>query len=259
MARGRIRFLDELRGLCIVLMVFYHAFYVVGYLFDVAFARTLFNFFTPIQPVFAGVFVLICGISCHLSHSNLKRGLFLAGAAALLSLVMWCAVFWGVLDRSSYVWFGVLHCLAACILLYTLFRPTLQLIPPWLGILINAVLLFLCWHVPFDSGGYFGIDGVFQWYIPLTAPNTPWLYPFGLCPVYNASDYFPLIPWFFCFLMGSYIGVWAKKGKFPKTLYRSRVPFLATIGKHTLWVYLLHQPVIYGICFLIDALVSALF
>lgn len=252
MARGRIRFLDELRGLCIVLMVFYHAFYVAGYLFDVSPAHALFDFFEPIQPFFAGLFVVICGISCHLSHSNLKRGLFLAAAAALLSLVMWCAVFWGILSPDSYVWFGVLHCLAACILLYTLLRPTLQLIPPWLGILFSAILFLLCWHVPFDNGYYFGIDGIFRVDIPLAPVNDPWLYAFALCPVYGASDYFPLIPWFFCFLMGSYIGVWAKKGKFPKTLYRSRVPFLATIGRHTLWVYVLHQPIIYGICFLID-------
>ena len=259
MARGRIHFLDELRGLCIVLMVFYHAFYVIGYLFDVSFMRTLFNIFTPIQPVFAGLFVIISGISCHLSHSNLKRGLFLAGVAALLSLVMWCAAFWGILDRSSYVWFGILHCLAACILLYTLLRPTLQLVPPWLGVILNSVLLFLCWHVPFDSGGYFGITGVFEWQIPFARPNTPWLYPFGLCPVYDVSDYFPLVPWFFCFLTGTYMGVWAKKGKFPKTLYHSRLPFLATIGRHTLWVYVLHQPILYGICFLIDSVVSTLF
>ena len=192
MARGRIRFLDELRGLCVVLMVFYHAFFVVGYLFDVTVARKLFDFFTPVQPFFAGLFVLICGISCHLSRSNLKRGLFLAAAAVLLSLVMWCAVFWGILARDSYIWFGVLHCLASCILLYTLFRPTLQILPPWLGILLNAVLLVFCWHMPFEKGGYFGIEGLFVWNIPFAEPNTPWLYPFGLCPTSVVSDYFPL-------------------------------------------------------------------
>ncbi len=259
MPRGRIRFLDELRGLCILLMVCYHAFYVIGYLFDVSFFRTLFTFFEPIQPFFAGLFVVICGISCHLSHSNIKRGVFLAATAGLISLIMWCAIFWGILSADSYVWFGILHCLAACILLYTLFRPTLQLIPPWIGILINAALFVLCWHIPFDNGAYFGIDGIFTLSVPYARPNTPWLYPFGLCPVYNAADFFPLIPWFFCFLIGTYIGVWAKKGKFPKTLYRSRVPFLSAIGRYTLWIYVLHQPVIYGLCFLVDMLIKRLF
>ncbi len=256
--KRRIRFLDELRGLCVVLMVAYHALYVIGYLFGVPIARTLFDFFEPVQPFFAGLFVLICGISCHLSHNNLKRGLLLAGVAGLLTLAMWLAVSFGILDSSSYIWFGVLHCLAACILLYTLFQPTLRLLPPWLGILIHTALLMLCWHVPFDNGGYFGINGIFRLAVPAADANTPWLYPFGLCPVYNASDYFPLIPWLFCFLIGTYIGVWAKNGQFPKALYRSRIPFLSTVGRHALIVYALHQPVIYLICFAIDRFVSVL-
>ena len=112
MARRRIHVLDEIRGLCVVLMVAYHALYVIGYLFNISVARELFDFFEPVQPVFAGLFVLICGISCHLSHNNIKRGLLLAGFSALLSLVMWIAVQKGVLDEYSYIWFGVLHCLS---------------------------------------------------------------------------------------------------------------------------------------------------
>ncbi|MBQ9963525.1 MAG: DUF1624 domain-containing protein [Clostridia bacterium] len=256
--KRRIRFLDELRGLCVVLMVAYHALFVIGYLFNVSVAHVLFDFFTPVQPFFAGLFVVICGISCHLSHNNLKRGLLLAGFAAVLSAVMWCAVKWGILDQYSYIWFGVLHCLAACILLYTVFQPTLRLLPPWLGILINAVLLAFTWHVPYDNGGFFGIPGLFSLPVPQAPPNTPWLYPFGLCPVYGASDYFPLIPWFFAFLIGTYIGVWARNGKFPKALYKSRVPCLSTVGRHALWVYALHQPIIYLICLGISELIALL-
>lgn len=255
----RIRFLDELRGLCIVLMVFYHAFFVIGYLFEVSFAKMLFDFFEPIQPFFAGLFVMICGISCQLSHSNLKRGILLAIVAGFLSLVMWCAVFWGVVGSDSYVWFGILHCLATCILLYVLFKPTLQLLPPWLGILLSGLLFVCCWHVPFDAGGFFGIPGIFEFNVPQASANDPWLYAFGLCPVFDTADYFPLIPWFFCFLIGTYVGVWAKQGKFPKTLYRSRLPWLAAIGRHTLLIYLLHQPVIYLLCFTVDTVISRFF
>lgn len=247
----RIHALDELRGFTILLMILYHSWYILGYLFNIGFCRTLFDFFKydlPLQPFFAGVFIVICGISCNLSHSNFKRGLLLAGVAALLSLCTWCAVFWGILDKSSYIWFGILHCLAVCILLYALLQPTLRLIPPWLGLLICAVLLWICWHVPAEHGGYFGIKGLFTMAVPEAAPNTPHLYPFGLCPVYNTADYFPLLPWFFCFLMGTFIGVWAKKGKFPKWTYRSRLPFLSTIGRYTLWIYVLHQPIVYLLC-----------
>ncbi len=258
----RIHILDEARGFTVLLMILYHAWYVMGYMFNWQIGKTLFDFFKhdiPFQAFFAGVFIAICGISCNLSHNNLKRGLLLAGAAALISLVMWCAVFWGVLAPDSYIWFGILHLLATCILLYTLLRPTLRLIPPWLGVLLSAVLLWLCWHIPEENGGYFGISGVFTLPVPFAKVNTPWLYPLGLCPISTTADYFPLLPWFFCFLMGTYIGVWAKDGKFPKFCYRSHAPFLSKIGKYTLWIYVLHQPAIYLICLAIDTLIKHVF
>lgn len=243
--RRRISLLDELRGFSIILMVFFHAFYFIGYEFDVAFFQSAYEFFLPTQPIFAGLFIFICGISCNLSHNNIKRGLLLAGAALLLSAVLWCASWWRLLGSGNTIWFGILHLLATCILLYALLRPTLKYIPPLLGLLFCAVLFVLCYRVPYDQGGYFGIQGLFTVPIPTAPTDHPLLYPFGLCPVSACGDYFPLLPWFFCFLGGAFTGVWAAKGKFPKWTYRCRFPWLSTIGKHTLWIYLFHQPVLY--------------
>lgn len=256
MGSRRIHAMDELRGFCVFLMIFFHAFYIGGFLFDVPLFRTLFLSFEPIQPLFAGIFVLLCGISCRLSHNNLKRGLLLAGAALLLSAVMWTAAYWRLLGEDSLIWFGVLHCLASCILLYVLFLPTLRCFPPWLGILLNTILFVLCWHIPTSQGGFFGIRNVFEWHLPAFSLNTPWLYPFGLCPVSPCADYFPLLPWFFCFLVGTHLGVWAKNGKFPRCLYRKRFSLFSFLGRHALPFYLLHQPVVYGIFFLLDTLVG---
>ncbi|MBQ3259416.1 MAG: DUF1624 domain-containing protein [Clostridia bacterium] len=242
--RRRISFLDELRGFAIVLMVFYHAFYLVGYTFDVEVCRVLFRFFQPAQPWFAALFVCLCGVSCHFSHNNAKRGAALLGIALLLSGVMWCAVFWRMLTPDHYIWFGVLHLLSACILLFALLRPTLKYIPAWLGLIVCMLLFVLTYHVPADSGGYFGIRGVFTLAVPLAATDHPLLYAFGLCPVTLSGDYFPLLPWAFCFFAGTFIGRW----KCPKWAYRSRFPWLAAVGKHSLWVYLLHQPVLYLLC-----------
>ncbi len=259
MSARRIHAMDEIRGFTVLLMVFYHAFYVGGFLFDVTLFQKLFLFFEPIQPFFAGLFVFICGISCHLSHNNFKRGLLLAGAAVLLSAVIWTAAYWRILDSSSLIWFGILHCLAACILLYVLFFPTLRLLSPWVGLPLCLVLLVLCWHVPAAEGGFFGIRGWFEWSLPLAPTNTPWLYPFGLCPITPCADYFPLLPWFFCFLAGTYTGVWAKRGKFPRCLYRRRFSALSFMGRHSLLIYLFHQPVIYLVFFLLDTLISHFF
>ena len=252
----RIHFLDEIRGFCVILMVFYHIFYTIGYIYNVSFFQTLFAFFSPAEPFFAGLFVFICGLCCNLSHNNLKRGLLLAAVAAALSFVLWFGVHSHLLYSGSQIWFGVLHCLAACILLYVLFRPTIHFIPAWLGIIVCAALFVLCYHIPSSEGGYFGIRGLFTLATPPAEANDPFLYAFGLCPVGIAGDYFPLLPWFFCFLAGSYAGMWHRS--FPKWMHRRHIPFLAKLGKGALWIYLAHQPVIYGLCFLVSFIAHTL-
>lgn len=252
--RRRIHFMDEVRGFDVILMIFFHAFYIIGFLFSYDIGKTLFNFFYPVQPFFAGLFIFICGISCNLSHSNVKRGLWLLVIAEFITLLLWCAKFWGIIGDDSMIWFGILHFLAVSILLFALLRPALRMIPPWLGLLLSAVFLTLCWHLP---EGYFGLPSVFQWELPDVPLNTPWLYPLGLCPFSPCGDYFPLFPWFFCFLGGTYVGIWAKQGKFPRFMYKSRIPFLSAIGKNALLIYILHQPVAYGICWVVDAIIKS--
>lgn len=247
---SRIALLDELRGLCVLLMVFYHAFYTAGYLLGVGFCRQLFHFFMPVEPLVAGIFIFLCGLCCVFSHSNLKRGLLLAVVAAGVSLVM--AI--GFSDEP--IWFGVLHLLSVCILLYALLRPLLRRAPAWVGFGICAILFVLCRNIPSQyDDGFFGIAGV--WTIPIseTLLRQAWLYPLGLGRIAGVQgDYFPLLPWIFCFFAGSFLGRPIANGILPAWTYRSHVPPLSFLGRHALWIYILHQPVIYGIGIALEAL-----
>ncbi len=247
----RVHFLDEVRGLCVVLMVFYHAFYTVGYIFGVEFASELFQFFEPVEPFFAGLFIFICGICCNFSHSNLKRGLLLAGVAVLMSAVMWCCVRLTILTEGTMIWFGILHLLSVCILLYVLLRPTLTFIPTWLGVVLCVVLFLLFYHVSPYRGSYFGISGLFTVPTP-PADRNVLTYIVGWCRVGSTGDYFPLLPWVFCFLAGTYVGRWRRQ--YPAWMSRSHAKPLSAIGKWSLWVYIAHQPIIFGLCFVIDEL-----
>lgn len=258
-SRKRIHLLDEVRGFSLILMVFFHAFYLIGYSYGVNFCRELFDFFFPAQPFFAGLFIFICGISCNLSRSNLKRGLLLFGAAVLLSGVMWCATFWRMVTADNQIWFGVLHLLAVCILLYTILRPLLSHITPWLGLSVCAALFVLCYHVPASMGGFFGIRDLFTMAIPAAPTDHPLLYPLGLCPISPCGDYVPLLPWAFCFFGGTFVGVWATRHKFPKWTYRNRFPALSVIGRHTLLIYLFHQPILYVLCEAVSWVIKHLF
>ena len=64
------------------------------------------------QPLFASIFIVICGISCTLSHNNLKRGLLLLLVAEALTLGT------HLYTKPDVLNFGVLHLLAVCILVF---------------------------------------------------------------------------------------------------------------------------------------------
>ena len=84
-----------------------------------------------------------------------------------------------------------------------------------------------------------------------------WLIPLGLCPEwFESSDYFPLLPNLGFFLVGAWIGRQVYKDKqtrFPGVNEKYYRP-LCALGRSSLWVYLLHQPVLAGIAMLIAAL-----
>ena len=241
MAGKRIRLLDELRGLCVLLMIFFHAFYTLGYMMGWDFFRDLFWFFMPAEPVFAGIFIALCGYSCHLSHNNWKRGALLLLVAITMSAFLWFFM------RGNMIWFGILHCLAICILLFALAERPLSKIPIWLGLPLCMLLFALTYHLPIvGSGGYIGIRGLFT----VATPNLGAAgYPIGM-GIVAAEDYFPLLPWAFLFLAGSFLGRWGSHG-LPAFFYKDHIRPLSFLGRHALIIYIAHQPVIYGLAWLI--------
>lgn len=240
----RIHILDELRGVCVVLMVLYHAMYTVGMMFAVGAVYDLFVFFSPLEPLFAGLFILLCGFSCRLSKNNLKRG----GLLLLVALAM-TAVLWIVMP-SQLIVFGVLHCLAVCILLFVLLRPLLDRVPVLAGIILSAVLFLLTWRFPFANGGMIGFPPfALTW--PQEWQDIALLIPLGIGKV-TSADYFPLIPWVFCFLGGTFLG--RLKDRLPPWCYRSHCRPLSIIGRHSLLIYLAHQPLIFAAAALITYL-----
>ena len=116
-AQERIQSMDALRGLCVLLMIAYHFGYdlvLVGILPRWVLFNPLLN---ALEPFFAGIFILLCGVSCRFSHSNLRRGALLSGVALLLTAVTWCLEH--LLRMGSVtVWFGILHFLGIAILFY---------------------------------------------------------------------------------------------------------------------------------------------
>ena len=109
--RPRIHTLDELRGFAVFCMIFFHAFYTIGFVFGQKWGVTLVDFFYPAEPYFAGLFIIISGIASNLSHSNLERGVKLALISLTVSIVSLM-----VLGQKGMIQFGILHFLSAAMI-----------------------------------------------------------------------------------------------------------------------------------------------
>lgn len=247
--KGRIHMLDELRGFALVFMVIYHAFYTIGYFFNWSWGRDIINILYPIGPVFAGAFIFISGISSNLSHSNIDRGARLFFIAYIVSIVTFFVV-----GSENAIRFGVLHMLSVCMMMYGLMSRILKVIPLWVGIIFNVLLFILTIPVP---EGKIAIPFLWEMNLPTEWYMTDFLYPLGFIKNgFSSGDFFPLLPWLFLFFAGTYFGRLAVKKKLPKFTYKSHIKPLAFLGRHSLLIYLAHQPVIFGICTLVEMLLK---
>lgn len=239
MNKERYPLLDSLRGLAILAMVLYHgvfdliAFY--GYRRGI-----LYNLFysplvdTVLHPLFAGLFLYISGVSCHLSSNNQRRGLRVLFLAGIFSLITAISEFF---LPGSFILFGILHIMGVCILLYPIAGAWLKRF----RVFPTGMILILLWVStlqlyrgrlagitipPYTQGGIAGLIFFILGY-PVTE--------------FSSSDYFPIIPWAFIFFAGVIQG----KQLLTKISNFGDIPILCYIGQHTLGIYLLHQPILF--------------
>lgn len=247
----RIFLLDELRGLAVLCMVFYHGFFTLS-LFSIDIGARLYSFFSPAQPYFACLFIFICGISSRLSHSNYKRGFKLLALSLILSAItVYVLPLLGIYGCEIY--FGILHLLSFSILLFALLSRLMNKLPALLGLVIFLVLFIVTYNIP---NGYIGVKGLY-FNLPDGLYKTGKLFALGFpSNSFYSADYFPILPWIFIFFSGSYAGIWAKEGKLPRFFYKQCIIPLGFLGRHALIVYLLHQPIIFLLVWLADFLMK---
>lgn len=232
----RLYMIDSLRGLAIVLMTAYHAFYNIRYIFGNPFGWAVRLY--PVQQAACWLFILVSGFSFALSRSNARRGLLVSACG--LGLTAFTTVF---MPSERIVW-GVLSFLGAAMLLTQAALPLLGRVPAGWGLAASAGLFVLTRDIQY---GFLGFEG--HWLAPLPAGlyEAGWLFPLGFPgPSFWSADYFPLLPWIFLYGCGFFLYRLARGVPAAERLLGRRVPVLATLGRHSLMIYLLHQPVIFG-------------
>lgn len=228
--KKRIWELDAFRGICVLGMLIVHFVYDLTELYRLVSWQPG-DTFTWVQRWGGVLFLLLSGICVTLGRRSIRRGLIVFGCGLVCTAVTVGMYRLGLSGNGIQIYFGVLHCLGMCMILWPVFRrlPWWVLLPLGLGIIMTGLWVFEPMRVSY-----------------------PWLLPLGIQPQgLITSDYFPLFPNLGFFLLGSALG---------KTLYRrqqSLLPrvndrnfllrFLQLCGRQSLWIYLLHQPVFSGL------------
>lgn len=220
--------MDGLRGLAVVLMVLHHFFYDLVVFLGAPMWLFSNPVFDVLHYVFAGLFIILSGVSSRFSRSNLKRGIKVLIVAFVIQLVT------TFLDMP--IRFGVLHLLGFCMVLYGITQKVWDNIP-------NSLMPVICIVLAIISALCVNLIDV----------GVSYLWVFGWTDAsFFSADYFPIFPWMFLFLLGTWLGKHIKDEKLPRWFYESKMPFFAPVGRKALLIYIVHQPVLYGITMLLS-------
>lgn len=223
----RFLLIDKLRGVAVALMIFFHFSYDLSsfQFITIDFKNNPFWFYLP--RLIVVLFFTSAGASLYFAHGPpnqiqwnkfLKREIQLFICSALISISTY------FLFPKTWVYFGTLHSLFVCSIMALPFlkRPPLAFIVAFI-ILIPAVI--------------FNVK--FPW------PTLP----------HFSMDYIPALPWVGVIYFGIYVGYLMQK-YYPKDKqqHESSKGVLLFLGRHSLLIYLLHQPILYGLVFLVSSL-----
>lgn len=237
----RVHLLDEIRGILIIYIVFYHFIFDLTELYGVNIAWAYSNSMEYVRITAVCLFILISGISCNYSKSNVKRGIKVFLWGVIITFVTLFAM------PEQVIIFGILHFFGLAMIIGGLLYDKMKKIPTKAGIIVSLILFLLTYNL---FNGYIGISD-YRLNLPQFLLNKIFLFPIGFkCENVFSADYYPILPWIFMFFIGIFAGRLIKENKAPLFFYKSHYKPIANIGQKTLLIYLIHQPILILMLFL---------
>lgn len=231
--------IDDIRGLALLCMIAYHTLWDLVYIFGVNMPWYRSTGAYVWQQSICWTFIFISGFCQPLGKKKLKRSLLVFGAGLLITAV---TVIFMPQDR---VVFGVLTLLGSCMLIFIPLEKLMKKINCIIGAGVSILLFFLTRNI---NEGYLG----FEQFNIMKLPDflysnlfTTWL---GFTEKkFYSTDYFSLFPWIFLFFTGYFCFRIFEKYNLLKIFEKKLCKPLEWLGKHSLIIYVLHQPLVYAI------------
>lgn len=240
--------LDDIRGITLFSMILFHTVWDLVYIFG----QNWKWFYTDIaflwQQSICWTFILLSGFCWSLGKRKLRRGLLVSGAGLLISFVT------EIFMPEQRIRFGILTFLGAAMLLLIPLESLVKKISAKLGLAVSLMAFILLYGI---NDGYIGIVGLIELF---QLPE--FLYHLGDAATFigftdmwfYSSDYFSLLPWIFLFLAGYFCCKVAEENAWLDKLagQQSWGRWWNQMGKKSLIIYMLHQPVVYGVLLVLD-------
>lgn len=210
--------IDLLRGIAVIMMVAYHLFYDLNYfrIYPINIDSGFWWFFARSIAI---TFILLAGVSLNLySRAEIQGSAsfprYLKRGLGIFSWGIGITVITWIFLKDAFIRFGVLH-------------------------LIGGACICLGFHLKNITF------------------NSEWLVWLGLRGSFCTVDYFPLFPWFGVILIGISLG----NIFYPECSRRFKLPdldifpvrFFSFLGRRSLLIYLIHQPILILLLYLLGA------
>ncbi|HFD32839.1 MAG TPA: DUF1624 domain-containing protein [Gammaproteobacteria bacterium] len=230
----RLHYLDVTRGIAIICMVIYHFCFDLDNFNYLELNMDTDLFWRGFRALIISLFLTTMGMSLALTHAQgicwscLKKRTLLLGISAILVSIGSYLQF-----PESWIYFGILH-----FILFASWLGLLFLGKPWLS-LITAIIILI---------GYF-----LDW-LDTQALFSLLQQPLQLPPYYT-EDLVTVFPWFAWVLIGIFLvdKGWYVYPQLQANLISKKVGFL---GRHSLLIYMIHQPILFGIVMLFSSFPS---
>ena len=225
--RKRLHGLDLIRGVTLLSMIAYHGTWNLVYLFGVDLPWYDWLPGHLWQQSICWTFILLSGFCFSMGSRPLKRGLEIFGGGALVTLVTFAAM------PENLILFGILTFTGSAMMLMIPLEKLLKKVPDGLGAAVSMVLFFLFenWQAPAWLH-----RNLLTAYLGFPAKD------------FVSMDYFPIFPWIFLFITGYFLyQIFHSRGWDVKLFSRGNLPVVNWLGRHTLPIYLIHQPALYGL------------